>query len=293
MLDQPLHQDNPDHDGSSTAPCPLPLVPAHIRAQGGVRIRFERAGPRTVRTEADERGGFRVRFPRGHGGPCEAVLINTGGGMTGGDSLLTGLHVEAGAEAVVTTQAAEKIYRSQGPETRVDTRIRIEPSARLDWLPQEAILFGQAHLGRTLEADLAPDATLIACESLYFGRSAMGEALDEARFADRWRVRRGGRLIFAEDVRLAGKVHALLQRQAIAGGARAVATVLVAAPQAHERLEGAREAMAGAVSECGASALPDLIVARLLSPDAAALRADLARLMIHLTGRALPRSWQT
>jgi urease accessory protein len=268
-------------------------MPGYVRARGGVRVRFACAGGRTVRTEVAESGGFRARFPNTFNPSCEAVLINTGGGMTGGDALATSIAVEAGAAAVVTTQAAEKIYRSQGPATEVSTRLEVGAGAVLHWLPQEAILFGRAHLRRHLEAEIAPDATLIACESVYFGRAAMGEALDEAALRDRWRIRRGGRLIFAEDVRLEGHVADILSRPAIAGGARAVATVLMVAPGALARLDAARAALANAVSECGVSGFDGMLIARFLSPDAAALRADLARFMINLTGAPLPRSWQT
>ncbi|MCX7329533.1 MAG: urease accessory protein UreD [Hyphomicrobiales bacterium] len=271
----------------------LPIMPGYVRARGGVRVRFARAGGRTVRTEVAESGGFRARFPNTFNPSCEAVLINTGGGMTGGDALATSIAVEAGAAAVVTTQAAEKIYRSQGPATEVSTRLKIGAGAVLHWLPQEAILFGRAHLRRHLEAEIAHDATLIACESVYFGRAAMGEALDEATLRDHWRIRRGGRLIFAEDVRLEGRVVDILSRPAIAGGARAVATVLMVAPGAPARLDAARAALANAVSECGVSGFDGMLIARFLSPDAAALRADLARFMINLTGAPLPRSWQT
>jgi urease accessory protein len=274
-------------------PAMVPIMPGYVRARGGVRVRFARAGGRTVRTELAESGGFRARFPNTFNPSCEAVLINTGGGMTGGDALATCITVEAGAAAVVTTQAAEKIYRSQGPATEVSTRLEIGAGAALHWLPQEAILFGQAHLRRHLEAAMAPDATLIACESVYFGRSAMGEVLDEAILRDRWRIRRGGRLIFAEDVRLEGRVAEILSRSAIAGGARAVATVLLVAPGAPERLDEARAALVEAVSECGVSGFDGMLIARFLCPDAAALRADLARFIITLTGAALPRSWQT
>ncbi len=268
-------------------------MPAFVRAQGGVRVRFSRAGARTVRLDVAESGGYRARFPSTFNDSCEAVLINTGGGMTGGDRFAARIDVDDGARAIVTTQAAEKIYRSQGPQTLVSTHLAIGAGASLHWLPQEAILFGHANLRRDLDADMAPDATLIACESVYFGRFAMGEILETATFRDRWRIRRGGRLTFAEDVKLDGLVNLALQRPAIAAGARAVATVLMVAPDAAARLDMAREALTGAVSECGATSLDGMLIARFLSPDAASLRADLTRFMIHLTGAPLPRSWQT
>ena len=286
MLDRADH-----HHLTKTAAAPL--LPLYVRVDGGVRVRFGLAGTRTVRLDVAESGGYRARFPSTYDETCEAVLINTGGGMTGGDRCASRIEVEDGARAIVTTQAAEKIYRSQGSETLVSTKLDIGAGARLHWLPQEAILFCHANLRRTLEADIAPDATLLACESVYFGRFAMGEILETAMLHDRWRIRRGGRLIFAEDVKLDGLVNLALQRPAIAAGARAMATVLMVTPDAALRLDAAREALTSAVSECGTTSLDGMLIARFLSPDAAALRADLARFMIHLTDAPLPRSWQT
>lgn len=289
MLGQPDHCDAASAGEVQTGL----LMPAHVRADGGVRVRFGRVGTRTVRLEVAESGGYRARFPSTFDDSCEAVLINTGGGMTGDDRFMARITVDAGARAIVTTQAAEKIYRSQGPETRVSTHLDVGAGATLHWLPQEAILFTRANLRRTLDADLAPDATLIACESVYFGRFAMGEVLEQASLRDRWRIRRGGRLIFAEDVKLDVLVNLALQRKAVAAGARATATVVMVAPGAPALVDSAREALADAVSECGVTGFDGMLIARFLSPDAAALRADLARFMIHLTGSALPRSWQT
>jgi urease accessory protein len=284
--------DRPDRHELTTQTAAAEL-PAFVRAHGGVEVRFGRAGARTVRLDVSERGGYRARFPTTFDDTCEAVLINTGGGMTGGDRFEARIVVDPDAQAIVTTQAAEKIYRSQGPATHVSTQISVGAGARLHWLPQEAILFDRANLERTLEADIAPDATLIACESLYFGRFAMGEVLEHASLRDRWRIRRGGRLIFAEDVKLRGPINLALQRRAVAAGARAMATVLMVAPGAPAQVEAARGALAVATSECGVTGLDGMLVTRLLSADAAALRADLARFMMHLTGSALPRSWQT
>lgn len=284
--------DRPDCHNLTTPQASV-MMPAFVRAKGGVRLRFARAGSRTVRTEVAECGGYRARFPSTFNDTCEAVLINTGGGMTGGDRFTARIDVDSGARAIVTTQAAEKIYRSQGPETLIATQVSIAAGASLHWLPQEAILFASANLRRTMDADIAPDATLIACESLYFGRFAMGEILEQASLRDRWRIRRGGKLIFAEDVKLDGPVNLALQRKAVAAGARATATVLIVSPDAPSLIDAARQTLNHAISECGVTGFDGMLIARFLSPDAAALRADLARFMIHLTGAPLPRSWQT
>jgi urease accessory protein len=273
-----------------------PLLPAYVRAKGGVRLRFGRVGERTHRLELAESGGYRARFPTTFDSTSEAVLINTGGGMAGGDAMRVEAVLEPGSDAIITTQAAEKIYRSQGADTRIETRLTIGAGASLAWLPQESILFSGAKLSRSLSIDLDPDSRLIACESVFFGRSAMGETLLRGSLRDRWRIRRAGRLIFADDVQLDGAIAAQLARPAVAAGARAAAT-LVAAGQDHlEKRDALRELMvtpAFADVEAGAGIVSDLLVIRLLSTDAQALRRALVTLLGQVTGRALPRTWST
>lgn len=271
---------------------PQDPLPAFVRARGGVRIEVGRTPRGSAALRVAESGGYRVRFPRSALG-CEGVLINTGGGMTGGDRLSLDVLVRDGAAATLTTQAAEKIYRSRGADVEIAIRLDLRAGARLDWLPQEQILFDRARLSRTLDVDMAGDATLTLLESTFFGRTAMGEALRDAAFRDRWRIRRDGRLALAEDVRLEGDVAARLARPAVGAGARAIATLVHVAPDAEARLEPLREILAGAACECGASAWNGLLVARFLHADAAALRADLARILQAFRGARLPRSWQT
>ena len=263
-----------------------------MRANGGVRVVIGPTGRGSAALSVAERGGFCVRFPR-PSGACEGVLVNTGGGLTGGDRMALDAAVRSGAEAVLTTQSAEKIYRSDGADTEVTLRLAVESHAQLDWLPQEQILFDGARLSRTLEAAVSGSARLLLVESTVFGRTARAEVLATGAFRDRWRIRRDGRLILAESVCLEGAIGCTLARPAVAGGANAVATVLLVAPDAESRRDDAREALAGAGSECGVTAWNGMLLARFLSHDGAPLRADLARFLHHLRGRPLPRSWQT
>jgi len=274
---------------------PEPLLPAYVRADGGVRLRFGRIGSRTMRLEVAESGGYRARFPTAYDETCEAVLINTAGGMAGGDRAATRIAVDAGAQAIVTTQAAEKIYRSQGSSTRVDSALTVAAGAGLAWLPQETILFSGALLTRSLDVTLAGDADFVAAETLYFGRSAMGESLARGALHDRWRVRRGGKLVFAEDLRLAGPIDAILARKAVGQGARAVSTVLATGPGRADQLSALRaliaEDPAFAGVEAGAGIIDAMLVIRLVGADAQALRRALVTLLRQVTGRALPRTW--
>ena len=114
---------------------------------------------------------------------------------------------------MVTTAAAEKIYRSPGPDADMEVALAVSAGGQLAWLPQETILFDRARLSRRIEVDLAEGASLIMAEAVVFGRAAMGETVREGRFADRWRVRRDGRLIFAESARLDGAIAETLGRR--------------------------------------------------------------------------------
>jgi urease accessory protein len=268
-------------------------LPAFLRQQGGVRVVVAATPRGSAAMEVAESGGYRVRFPAAAGGTCEGVLINTGGGLAGGDRMRVDATTGPGARAVLTSQAAEKVYRSDGDDTDLAIRLALGPGSRLDWLPQEQILFDRSRVRRSLAVEMAPDAALTLVESTVFGRLAMGERIREGAFRDSWRIRRGGRLVFADEVRLEGPVDALLARRGVARGGRAVATILHVAPDAEGRREDARAALDGAASECGVSAWDGILLARFLSPDPQALRADVARFVTRLRGAPMPRSWQT
>lgn len=266
------------------------------RAHGTLAAGFRRVGTRTEVVGPHEAGGYRLRLPRTHGGPCEAVIVNTGGGMAGGDRADFSFAAEAGAAVTLTTTAAEKVYRGAEAggaeaETRVGVALAVGPGAALDWLPQETILFDGARLRRRLDVEVEEDADLLMAEMLVFGRLGMGERMGSGRVRDRWRVRRGGRLALAEDLDIGGDVAGLLDRPALGGGARACATVVWASRRAGDGLDAARAALDVADVAGGASAWNGLLVARALSPSPRALRAAIVDLLSGLRGRALPRLW--
>src|SRR5713226_8364603 len=188
------------------------------RAVGSVCLAVAATPFGTRRTTTREEGSLRVRFPKACAGAPEAVLVNTAGGIAGGDRFAVDLGLDAGAQLTVTTAAAEKIYRSLGPDACLDVCATLKDGAELTWLPQETILFDRARLARTITISLAPTAKLLLAETVLFGRAAMGETVREGGFADRWRVRRDGRLIFAENFRLDGAVSDRLNEAAVAVG---------------------------------------------------------------------------
>ncbi|WP_406855951.1 urease accessory protein UreD [Alsobacter sp. KACC 23698] len=278
---------DPEFEATGARPAALP---AYVRASGVIQARFAPTGRGTRVMALREAGGYRLKFPKA--AACEAVMINTGGGMTGGDRLDVSLTLDARGEAVLTTQSAEKIYRSDGAAAEIAVAIDIADGARLSWLPQESILFSGSRLRRRLKVDMAETASLTLAETVVFGRVASGETLGEGLFEDRWEVRRGGRLVFADAVRLDGSLADTLGRPALGGGARAVATVLHLAPNAESRIEEARTALDGAKSDCGASAWNGMLCLRFAAESPAVLRADMAAFLSRFQSGPLPRVWQ-
>lgn len=260
------------------------------RAQGQVRLSSKARGGRSVIDGLRQQGSMKALFPRPRGAALDAVLLNTGGGITGGDRFDIAASAGAGTHLTVTTQAAERAYRAQPGEIgRVRNRLVVEPGAALDWLPQETILFDGAALDRRLSADLQGDARLLLVEPVVFGRHAMGEVLRSGRFADRIDIRRDGALVFADRTALTGDIAAHLERPAVAAGAGAMATVLLACPEADRRLDAARETLPSAG---GASLIREgLLFARLLAPDGFTLRKHLLPLIASLSITPLPRTW--
>ena len=259
------------------------------RATGHIALGVAKSGGLTRRTRVHEDGSLRVRFPNASPEALEAVIVNTGGGMTGGDRFTVDMTVGEGASLIAGTAAAEKIYRSTGPDAEMDVRLTLEDGARLAWLPQESILFDRARLSRRIDIDLSETASLIMAEAVVFGRAAMGEVMAEGSFTDRWRVRRGGRLIYADTARLDGAIAAQLTERAVLNDGIAMASVLVA-PGGDQQLEQVRALAEHYAGEVGISAWNGIAVARLCAKDGAALRHDLIAVLAAL-GTTVPRLW--
>ena len=254
------------------------LTPArHQRGDGGVDLSFARSGAATVLKNLYQRTPCRVLFPRPPSGEAPlAVLVNTAGGLAGGDHVSIAARVEAGAAATVTTQAAEKIYRSLGPDARVETQLAVAEDARLEWLPQESILFDGACLDRRLSAAVARSGRLLACEMLVFGRAARGETMTRGRVRESWRIECDGRLAWIDRLGLSNDIAARLDGVGF-GGARALATALYAGPDASALVPLARD-----VAEAeggGATLVNGVLVARLLGAQPGIVREGLARLV--------------
>ena len=271
----------------------LELSAQRVAARGRLVARHVEGRTRLARLHQD--GAAKIRMPAVAGDPLEAVLINTAGGLTGGDRVAWRVEAEAGARVSVTTQACEKVYRAAAGRAEVDVALTAGDGARIAWLPQETIVFDRSAFARRLDVDLGEDAEALLLEATVFGRLAMGEAVRQADFRDRWRVRRQGRLIHAEDFAIGPETAATLGLGAVTAGGIAVATLLLVAPDAEERLAAVR----GIIGEDGGASAWSVagtgkLLARLVAGDGYRLRQRLVPLIGLLNGQAgLPRIWST
>ena len=249
-------------------------------------------GSATVLDRFRQEGCLKARLPRPEPGAWTTlVTLNSAGGVAQGDRLATSITAGAGTQLTVVSQAAERYYRSPGGDpAHVQTALHVAEGAALEWLPQETILFDGCALDRRLDLHLAPGARFLGVEMLVFGRTRMGETVQSASLRDTIRLQRDGALLWHDAIRLEGPVQAVLDRPAVAAGGRAVATLLLAAPEAPSRLDALRAALAP--FEAGASALDGLLIARIVAPDGACARAAIvAGLAAVRGGRPLPRLW--
>jgi urease accessory protein len=268
------------------------------RADGCCRIVLSGSENGTQIEDLFERSPIRVMFPRSeHCAVEEAVLINTAGGVAGGDRLEYSVAALPGASIAVTSQAAEKVYRALDNPARVATRLKARESTRLAWLPQETIVFDRARLHRTTEIELFSGAELLALEWLVLGRAAHGEVMVGGSIIDGWRVRKDGRLIWADSFRISGEIFGHLSRKALLSNFNSIATLVYFGPYLDRRLEFLREILPSLGCECAVTLVSGLIVTRFAAKQSSdlklALRSFLQQFERELGSRPfrVPKMW--
>lgn len=268
--------------------CPAPF-PRHERSQGAAHVALL-PGPNGGRLDRLHQSGSAKAFLHpGLSGP-EVVLLNTSGGLTGGDSLSYRLDLDAGCRATGTTQTAERAYRSTGNAARVTVHHRVGPGAHLDWLPQETILFDQSHLVRETVIDLAADASCLMLEAVVLGRAAMHETVTRITLTDSRRITRAGKPVMVEPLHLA--TDALGAGPGVLNGARAFATLALVAQGAEAALGRVRAELTEPGVSGGASGYDNKLIVRLMAADGWPLRRQIRRLVQALRPGPPPRVWQ-
>jgi urease accessory protein len=267
-----------------------PVVMQRARGRAAVALGVARGATRLARLH--QSGSAKAFLPNVHGPVPEVVFLNTAGGLTGGDVFAYEARLGPGAAATLTTQTAERAYRSAGGPARMTVDLEAARGATLHWLPQETILFDGAALDRRTTVSLHGDARLLMVESLVLGRAAMGETVAGLDLTDSRRISRDGAPFLIEPLRLTSDVLAR-RSPATLGAARALATVILAAPAAQDALGPVRAALDEPGTEAAASAWDGRLVVRALATDGWPLRRLVARVLTLLRGGPLPRVWQT
>jgi urease accessory protein len=268
------------------------------RAEGSCRIVVGGSERGTRVIDVFQKSPIRVLFPRvGAGATEEAVLINTAGGIAGGDQLNYGVTALDGAFMAITSQAAEKVYGALDASARITTKLRAFAGAKLAWLPQETITFNRARLRRETEIEITFGAELLALEWLVLGRAAHGEKMVSGNISESWRVKKDGRLVWADAFRLTDKAFPRLHSKALLAECKAIGTLIYFGPDCETRLELLREIGSSAECQFAATSVGGLIIIRLAAKASFDLRSAL-RSFLERFGRAIgpgpfrvPRMW--
>jgi urease accessory protein len=273
--------------------------PMFERCDGAAEVRFARRNGGTALSHLFQHAPCRVLFPNSPADDLPlAVLLTTSGGLAGGDRIRLTIGSEAGATAAVTAQAAEKIYRSLGPDARIEIALTVGADAWLEWLPQETILFDRARLARHTTVKVETGGRLLAAEMIVFGRTARGERVSTGLLHDRWSVRVDGRLRWVDAIRLEDGIADHLNAPAGFAGATTIATAVYVGPDAAALLPLARALALDSEIRAGATLVNGILLARFLGLDARLVRADLATYLAHMRRAAaglpatVPRLWQ-
>ncbi len=268
------------------------------RAEGFGRIVLRGSDRGTRIVDVFERSPIRIMFPRISGGAVEeAVFVNTAGGIAGGDRLESDVTALANASIAVTSQAAEKVYRALNEPARIATRLHACEAAKLAWLPQETILFNWGRLRRETEIEVSSGAELLALEWLVLGRVAHGEGMVGGHVTDSWRVRKDGRLIWADNFRTTDEIFPHLHRKALLSNCKAVGTLIFFGPYLDARLEFLRDIAPSLECHCAATSVGGLMIVRFAAPGPSDMRLGL-RNLLHQFSRELgpgpfrvPKMW--
>ena len=250
------------------------------RAEGNCRIVVSGSAKGTRILDVFQKSPIRIVFPRTGDDRCrEAVLVNTSGGVAGGDHLQSAVTALSGASLAVTTQAAEKIYRAIDACADIATTLKVCAGGKLAWLPQETIVFNEARVRRRTEIDISSGSELLALEWLVLGRAAHGERMLAGSFSDAWLVRKDSRLVWGDTFRLADDVFSNLSRKALLSDSTALATLLYFGEdlEAHQQL--VRDLSGSFDCQCGTTLVGGLMVARFAAKSSFELKTVLRKLL--------------
>ena len=267
--------------------------------KGAAHVSVRRADDNRHIADCFQRSPLRVFLPYSYASNCmEIVLANTAGGVVAGDELNVTVWTKEMAAVIVTSQAAEKVYRSEGMDAKIAVSLAAGSGTRLHWIPQETILFDGVRLRRRMVIDVERGASVLAGEMQVLGRTASGEQLTHGLFHDEWRVRYAGELMWADNLHLAGNVRKQLHSTVGFDGGNAMASLVYVAEDNAAHMDCARSLLGDAQCRTGVTLVGKVMIARWLGKDPAVLRQSYTDFVVAFISEvsaepfSLPQVWR-
>lgn len=280
-------------------------TPAKEHPDAQLSLEFENDLGKTRLSRRDHFGQLYVQKPFYPEGPevCHIVLVHPPGGVVGGDWLEITQHVGAASMVQTTTPGAAKWYKANGHTSHQKIILDVEAGGTLEWLPQETIFFDQAQVELDHTVTLARDSTYIGCEILCFGRTAYGESFNKGLIRQRMNIRRNNKLIWHEQLQLAGGSQAMKSQLILAEKTVCATLIAVSDTECSNQLvntlrEDAGKIAAG-IGQLGISQTKSVLIARYLGDSSEIARNIMMNiwggLRPALIGRKaeVPRMWKT
>ncbi|WBU59866.1 urease accessory protein UreD [Paracoccus albus] len=259
------------------------------RSFGAAKVALDRG----TLTELSQSGSAKVMLPRTYGAAPELVFLNTSGGLTAGDRLEYSVTLGPDTRAIATTQTAERAYRADGEPAQATVSLHVASGGRLDWLPQDTILFDGSSFARRTDIRLCGDAVFLGLETMVLGRQAMGETVREIFLRDSRKVTRDGQVEVFDPLRLDSVAINRAGSPALLSNARAFSVLIYSGPDADRHLQDLRASLDEPGVEAAVSALPGRMILRACAADAWPLRRQIVRLIAILRPGGMPRVWQS
>ena len=242
----------------------------------------------------------RILFPNTSiGDITQAALVTTSGGLVGGDRISIDIEMGKNTRAIVLPQAAEKIYRSSGLDTKIGITFSLEDRSWLEYLPQETILFQGSRLSRQTKINLSKGARAFVGEILVFGRFGYGEKFNDGLIQDSWEIYKDGNNIWADSFYMEDHIQDIMSSSAGLNNAQAIATAVYVGPDAEENLGIARKILSSSNEDVlmGATYVNETLVIRWISNNTLNLRNEFGRFWSSFRNQVedlpatLPRLW--
>ena len=226
-------------------------------------------------------------------GARSVVLVNTAGGIVGGDDLTYNISATDGAEVLITGQAFEKVYGAKTKSARLKVKLEVGQGSVFEFLPQGTIFFNKSRLERRTTINIYADAQLLFGEIMYFGRTAMSEQITAGRIIDQTDVWFGGERVLFDSFRLTHDEYPATQSVAGLNGATCSGLLLLMTSNPKKNLNYILQLLKGPNSDgtmCGASLMDSgLIVVRWLGNNATIIRQSFGNVWSNIRDYALGR----